>query len=136
MFLLEQMILKHGIHDKALNVKEQHEGIDFYFKNRSHAMMLNDFIMNNFPSKSKQSKQLISLDENNNTYNYKYSFSVELAPICKEDLVLIPKKLQKELGGSSPLAMVTKVYIYIYIYIGEQFSPIIRHGITKNIHNR
>ncbi len=114
MFLLEQMILKHGIHDKALNVKELHEGIDFYFKNRSHALMLNDFITNNFPSKSKQAKQLISLDENNNVYNYKYTFCVEIAPICKDDLVLVPKKLQKELGGTSPLAMVTKV-LYLYI---------------------
>jgi nonsense-mediated mRNA decay protein 3 len=34
-----------------------------------------------------------------NLFNYKYVFAVELPRICKHDLVIIPIKLSKELGG-------------------------------------
>ena len=34
---LEQLILATGAADKAVNIKEVDEGIDFYFKNKSHA---------------------------------------------------------------------------------------------------
>lgn len=38
------MILKHNAHDKCIKVKEEDEGIDFYFKNKSNALRLLDFL--------------------------------------------------------------------------------------------
>ena len=35
------------------------------------------------PIKFRADKQLVSQDSHSNTYNYKYTFSVEIAPICK-----------------------------------------------------
>ena len=32
----------------------------------------------------------MSADHNNNSYNYKHTFSTEIVPICKEDLVRSP----------------------------------------------
>jgi nonsense-mediated mRNA decay protein 3 len=43
------------------------------------------------------------------------SFSVELAPICREDLVLLPKGLAKELGGIGPIVLVYKISKFIHI---------------------
>lgn len=43
-FFVEQMILKHQAHDKCLNIKEAEEGLDFFFKNRSHALRMIDFL--------------------------------------------------------------------------------------------
>ena len=34
---LEQLILKHSMHTKAINVKEMPDGIDFFFANKTHA---------------------------------------------------------------------------------------------------
>lgn len=68
-----------------------HDGLDFQFKNKSHANRLVDFISSQVPSRFKEAKQLISQDFRNNCVNYKYTFSQEIAPICKDDLVMLPK---------------------------------------------
>ncbi len=108
-YYLEQIILKHNMHAKAINVKEMPDGIDFFFATKTHALVLYDFLHSQVVSKYRQSKQLISADINSNQYNYKHTYYVELAPICREDVVYLPPKLQKELGGASPICLVAKV---------------------------
>lgn len=43
-FLLEQLILSHSAHEKCLKIEAVDEGLDFYFKTKSHAMRLVDFL--------------------------------------------------------------------------------------------
>jgi nonsense-mediated mRNA decay protein 3 len=57
----------------------------------------------------KTSEQLISTDIHSNTSNYKFTYSVEIVPICKDDLVCLPMKLAKQLGDISPLVICHKV---------------------------
>jgi nonsense-mediated mRNA decay protein 3 len=45
------------------------------------------------PHKNKISKELVSHDTKNNTYNYKYTFYVEIPKINKDDIIVLPKKL-------------------------------------------
>ena len=106
---MEQIILKSNIHEKCLKIKEVEGGLDFYFKNKNHAMRLVDFLQSIFLVKIKQSKQLISHNENSNTYNYKFTFIVELPKVCRDDLVIIPPKLKGILGGCSFLLICKKV---------------------------
>ncbi len=113
--LLEQIILKHSAHSKALNVKEMPEGVDFFFKNKSGANSLIDFIGSVFPIKTKESKQLISHDQNSNIFNYKYSIMVEIAPVCHDDLIVIDKQTSKELGGIGPVLLCYKVSSRIHL---------------------
>lgn len=40
---------------------------------------------------------------------------VDLAPVCKEDLVLLPKALAKHFGGIGPMVLVYKISKYIHI---------------------
>jgi nonsense-mediated mRNA decay protein 3 len=61
------------------------------------------------PLKRKDSKQLISHDQSSNVFTYKYTFSIEIPKICRNDLVILPKKLAKELGGVSRLVLCWKV---------------------------
>lgn len=42
--LLEQIILKHKAHIKAISIKENPEGVDFNFSARGHATQLAEFI--------------------------------------------------------------------------------------------
>lgn len=58
---------------------------------------------------------MISSDLKNNVANYKYTVSLEIAPICKDDLVLLPKSLGKELGGIGPLVLVYKISTFVHI---------------------
>ena len=43
---LEQLIIKHNAAEKCISIKEVHDGLDFQFKNKSHANRLVDFISN------------------------------------------------------------------------------------------
>lgn len=60
-------------------------------------------------SRTKTSEQLLSSDTHSNTANYKFSYSVEIAPICKDDLVCLPMKLARQLGNIAPLVVCTRV---------------------------
>jgi nonsense-mediated mRNA decay protein 3 len=113
--LLEQIVLKHNAHSKALNVSEQPEGVDFFFQNKSNANSLIDFIGSMFPIKTKESKQLISHDMNSNLFNYKYSIMVEIAPVCPDDLIVLNKQTSKELGGCGPVLLTYKVSSRIHL---------------------
>jgi nonsense-mediated mRNA decay protein 3 len=74
-----------------------------------------EFIKGKIVCTVKESKELISADERNNKTNYKFTFSVEIAPICKDDLVIIPKSLSKELGGIGPLCLIYKITTSVHI---------------------
>ncbi|KAF2073333.1 hypothetical protein CYY_005351 [Polysphondylium violaceum] len=106
---IEQVILKHNAHSQTLNIKEKPDGLDFFFSSRNHALKFVDFISAITPVKTKKSEQLISSDEQNNAANYKFTFSVEIVPLSKDDIVYLPPKIQHQLGNMGPLVVVTKV---------------------------
>lgn len=108
-FFLEQLILKHGVDQSCVNVKNIHEGVDFYFGNRAHANKFVDFLQSVVPIRHRSDKQLVSHDIHTSNYNYKYTFSVELAPVCKDDLVCLPPKVATSHGGIGPVVLCTKV---------------------------
>ncbi|KAF5190562.1 60S ribosomal export protein NMD3 [Thalictrum thalictroides] len=108
-FYLEQLILKHDAAIRAIKIKQMDEGIDFFFANRSHALKFVEFVGKVVPIKSRNDKQLVSHDPKNNTYNYKYTFSVEICPICREDLICLPPKVANSLGNLGPLVLCVKV---------------------------
>ncbi|KAJ7968500.1 60S ribosomal export protein NMD3 [Quillaja saponaria] len=109
LFYLEQIILKHDAAVRAINIKPMNQGIDFFFDNRSHAMNFVNFLGNVAPLKNRHDKQLVSRDSHSNTYNYRYTFSVEICPICREDLICLPPKVAANLGNLGPLVICTKV---------------------------
>jgi nonsense-mediated mRNA decay protein 3 len=106
---LEQLVLKHRAHTDAINIKEVKDGLDFYFAQRNHAEKFVDFLTSVAPAKVKKSQELISLDIHTSSKSYKFTFSCELVPICKDDLVALPIKLAKSVGNISPLLLCNKV---------------------------
>ncbi|GKV29024.1 hypothetical protein SLEP1_g38003 [Rubroshorea leprosula] len=108
-FYLEQLILKHGAASQAIKIKQVDEGIDFFFANRSHAMRFVEFVGKVTPLRNRHDKQLVSHDPKSNNYNYKYTFSVEICPICREDLICLPPKVATSLGNLGPIVICTKV---------------------------
>lgn len=108
-YYLEQLILKHKAHENTLGIKPIYGGLDFYYANENHARKMVDFMYTMLPVKSTTSKRLISHDIHSNTYNNKYTFSVDIVPLSKDSLVCLTKKLQQALGSISALCLVLRV---------------------------
>ncbi|XP_043696203.1 60S ribosomal export protein NMD3-like [Telopea speciosissima] len=108
-FYLEQVILRHDAAVSCIKITQMDQGVDFYFANRSHAVKFVEFLGKVTPIRSRSDKQLVSHDSKSNNYNYKYTFSVELCPICREDLICLPPKVASSLGNLGPLVLCTKV---------------------------
>ncbi|KAM6498708.1 NMD3 family domain containing protein [Amanita muscaria] len=106
---LEQLILKYGAQKDTVSVKEVKDGLDFFYASRNHAIKMVEFLASVVPVRSKASEQLLSADTHSNTANFKYTYSVEIAPICKDDLVCLPLKLARSLSNISPLVVCTRV---------------------------
>jgi nonsense-mediated mRNA decay protein 3 len=97
---------------------------------KSDAKRMLDFLMAVVPARFKTSEQLVSHDLQSNVYNFKvaegsndvpcaahhrnkdaqllpfsrrsqYTFSVEIVPVCKEDVVCMSKSLANHFGGMS-----------------------------------
>ena len=105
---LEQLILKHKAHVKALNIKEHPEGVDFYFSNKSQANTFVGFLQTVMPIKVKFTRQLVSTDLKSNVANYKHTYMVEIAPVCREDLIILDEQQNKDLGGIGPILLCFK----------------------------
>lgn len=106
---LEQIILKHSAHRETVNIKEVKDGLDFYFSQRNHAERFVDFLNSVAPVRTKKSQELISTDVHTSAKSYKFTFSVELIPICKDDLVALPIKLAQSVGNIAPLLICNRV---------------------------
>ena len=48
---LEQVILKHNAHKDTSNIKEFHDGLDFYYTNRNNCIKMVSFLQGNVPIK-------------------------------------------------------------------------------------
>lgn len=106
---LEQLILKHNAHVDTISIQEAKDGLDFFYSRRNHAAKMVDFVSAVAPVKAKKSEELISIDTNSGLSTYKFTFSIEIAPICRDDLVVLPKKVANLLGNISRLAICSKV---------------------------
>ncbi|KAK4454456.1 NMD3 family-domain-containing protein [Podospora aff. communis PSN243] len=107
--LLEQLILKHQAHRDTINIKEEKDGIDFYFSQQNQAVTFINFLKSVVPVFVKESKHLISQDTHTGNKSYKFSYSVELVPVCRDDLVALPLKLARSIGNISPLVLCHRI---------------------------
>lgn len=106
---LEQLILKHNAHVDTISINEAKDGLDFFYGQKNHAVKMLDFLSAAVPIKFKKSEELISQDIHTGSSTYKFSYSVEIVPICRDDLVVLPTKLAKSLGNISQFVLCSKV---------------------------
>lgn len=106
--LLEQLIIKNKMYNETTNIKTRKGGIDFYFTDRTLATKLVNFIESVLPVKIILSERLISKDIQNSISNYKFSYSVEIAPICVDDVIILEKSFANNLGIGN-ITLVKKV---------------------------
>jgi nonsense-mediated mRNA decay protein 3 len=74
-----------------------------------------EFLKGNMPLKIKYSRKLISADKSDNTAEFKHSYLIDIAPICKDDLLLLPKELAAKQSNISPLVLVKRIGASLYV---------------------
>uniref|UniRef100_A0A182M401 60S ribosomal export protein NMD3 n=1 Tax=Anopheles culicifacies TaxID=139723 RepID=A0A182M401_9DIPT len=102
LFYLEQMILKHKAHENTLGIKPNTGGLDFFYATDAHARKMVDFLQAVLPVKVTNSKKLISHDIHSNSYNYKYSYAVDIVPVSKGSLVCLMAEVQNMAFWKTP----------------------------------
>lgn len=106
---LEQQILKHNAHRDTVSIREAKDGLDFFYVQRGHALRMVDFLSTVVPIRVNKSEQLVSTDVHTSHSSYKFTYSVEIAPICKDDLVALPRPLAKSLGNIGQLVVCSRI---------------------------
>ncbi|GAB1609130.1 60S ribosomal export protein NMD3-like [Argonauta hians] len=108
-YYLEQLLLKHNMYQNTVNIKPMHGGLDFYYACKNDARKIVDFLLLVVPCKYQIAQELLSMDIHSNIANYKWAFSVEIVPVCKDDVVCLPKKVAASLGNISQICVVHRV---------------------------
>lgn len=106
---LEQIILKHNAHKETISIEEKRDGLDFFYSQRAHAVKMCDFLGSVAPIRVQSSSSIISLDVHTSTQNNKFTYSVEIAPICKDELVVLKKPMAKSLGNIGQLLLCFRI---------------------------
>lgn len=114
-FYIEQLLLKYNAHSNALNIITFKDGMDFYFMEKQQGLRFIDFLHSHIPIKTKYSRKLVSADHKSNMANFKNNFIVEIVPICKDDLIILPKKLAQNLSDISSLCLIKGIGAGIHI---------------------
>lgn len=107
--VLEQVLVRNRERLNITNTKEQPGGIDFFFNNKTDSNRFLDVLHATVPGTHATSEKLISADLKNNTAMIKYSVIFTIVPVCKDDLVCLPPRYARALGGLGPLCLVSAV---------------------------
>ncbi|KAG5192653.1 NMD3 family-domain-containing protein [Tribonema minus] len=102
-FYLEQLILAANAQHRAVDIRSLKDGMDFFFAERAHALQFADWLAGVVPQRSTKSKKLVSVDNHSNISNEQLSLRVDIVPLCKGDLVVVPAGGGKG-GGAAHLA--------------------------------
>eukprot|EP01041_Mallomonas_annulata_P004550 gene4550-9029_t len=114
-FFLEQLLLKHNAHSDCIKIITFRDGMDFYFTEKQNAMRFIEFLSCHIPTKHKYARKLVSADKKDGTANYKHNFLIDIVPLCKDDLIVLPKILAKNLSDINPLVIVKSVSADVHI---------------------
>jgi nonsense-mediated mRNA decay protein 3 len=111
---LEQRLMQQHLVEHVLKSEEVEGGVDLFFASENEAARVLEFLKSRFPVVVKSAGKLVSYNERNNTANLKVTHSCQLPKVCRDDLVLIPRRLSKELGSCCQFLLCTKVSSYLH----------------------
>ena len=89
-------------------VRRTKDGLDIMFARRQHAQRFVSLLHGLAPCRSKASAAVIASNAKQGTSNVKHTYAVEVAPVCRGDLVRLPRGAQPN-GAVSAWALVVGV---------------------------
>ena len=115
LILLEAQLTKAGMHNLMIGVEKSKQGMDFFFKQKNQAEKVVNFISSHLPVKVKFSKKHISTDSRTNKPRYEWSYAVDVVPLGKGDLVLMPMDLNAKNSTACEINIVSKVASSVHV---------------------
>lgn len=109
---MEQQMIKRQAElgrSPPMDVRRTKDGLDFHFARRQHAQRFVSLLHSLAPCRSKASSAVIAANSKLGTSNVRHTWSVEVAPINRGDLVRVPRSIAGGAAGGSPWAIVTAV---------------------------
>jgi len=103
------MILKHHAHARCISIKEQPDGLDFFFGLQNQCLKFLTFIQSILPTRWREARKVVGENKNTQQEIYTFTYSVEIPPICRDELICLPPKLCSSFGGISPLLVCSKI---------------------------
>lgn len=110
-YQLESELLTSKLYNLMINIEIKKDGLDFYFKTKNQADRVVNFINSVLPTKTITSKKLVSANEQSHTAKIEHVIHMEIIPLYKGDLVIIPK----EYYGSYELMLVSKMSSSVHL---------------------
>merc|ERR1712110_1061298 len=99
--MLEQLIIKYKADFDCISIRKTRKGLDFHYLKRSQGLKFISFLKNMVPIRSRANNRHLSCHDNHsNKYDYKYNYLVEIAPLCKDDLVILKNNIKQSAWGS------------------------------------
>ena len=113
--VLEAQLTKAGMHNLMIGVENSKQGMDFYFKQKNQAEKVVNFISTHLPMKSKFSKKHISTDPRSGKTRFELTYAVDIAPLGRGDLLLMPTNLNSKNSSAGEVVLVSKVASSIHL---------------------
>lgn len=107
-YRLEQELLKSKTPQHIADCVAVKGGVDFCFASKHAAERFVQLLSSLAPVRTKTSSKTRSEDLSQHTANVQTTYCVDLCPIAKYDLVLLPQKMAQRLGCSSRAAVCTQ----------------------------
>ena len=106
MYQLEAMLSKTGLHNLMLNVEVRHEGLDLTFATKNQAEKVLEAVMQAVPARKSATAKVVSEDKRTNKAHMEFTAMVEIVPIQKHDLIVLPRSFT---GGKPALMLCHKL---------------------------
>jgi len=103
------------MHRDAMTIRETEGGLNFYYNAKNNARKMVDFLLAVIPCQYKTSQELVSHDIQSNVFNYKYTYFVEITPVCKDEVVCLPIPVSRYLNHMSQVAICTRISENIHL---------------------
>lgn len=117
LLILELAIARNAeLRKHILQVQTKKSGFDFYFASLDNARHFCQYLSKAAPMRMKTSQSLVSEDRRNNTANIKHTVSLDMVPLCRDDLVVVDKHSAKGVGRlSGRLCLVLKISSTVHL---------------------
>jgi len=100
--LLEAALAKNpDVRRHVLSVDPSRHGFDFYFLSLHHARLFASYIARIAPMRIKTTQKLVSTDVKSNTANLKHTVTCDVVPLCRDDLIIVDKRVSSGGGGGA-----------------------------------
>ena len=109
---LEELMMTHKAHAHAIGIQRGRDaggGLDVFFKKNSSAKTFVEFVQARVPCRIQTTKSMVGHDGKSNVHRFQAAHKLEVVPVSKNDLLLLPRRAAAAMGLPLGVALCTHV---------------------------